>query len=278
MSSRSGWPRRSSRPATGSTAIGSISARPSACVDSMQRFIVSLRSAGARALARWRARTRAVRASAAQRARVERAHGALDARDRRGHGGDLVHAQADEDRHGAPRSDRKRAAHRDFLAGRVRRASRPRAMRRSTAGCSASSLRGELRMRRGPSRACTATGRWCRSRGSRLRAASWSASSAEAGVSIITPSAGSARCRARARIRRASARTARSSSTSVTIGSRMRHWPAASRAGSRAAACAAAPAATGSCARRAGRARGCPRAAAAGRRSACRRRCRACGS
>ena len=31
MSSRSGWPRRSSRPATGSTAIGSISARPSCC-------------------------------------------------------------------------------------------------------------------------------------------------------------------------------------------------------------------------------------------------------
>ena len=31
MLSRSGWPRRSSSPATGSTAIGSISARPSGC-------------------------------------------------------------------------------------------------------------------------------------------------------------------------------------------------------------------------------------------------------
>ena len=75
------------------------------------------------------------------------------------------------------------------------------------------------------------------------------------------------------------ARTARMSSTSVTIGSSTRHWPARLHAQDRAQLRAQQlRIATGSRARRAGRAPGSPRAAAAGRESACRRRCPWCGS
>src|SRR6185437_3527782 len=107
-SRRSGCPRRSSNPATGSTAMGSMSARPSACVDSSQRSIsASDRDSGTAPRARLakelahlfggRALERAARERGAF-ARVACARDAFQGRDRRGRRGDLAEAEADEDR------------------------------------------------------------------------------------------------------------------------------------------------------------------------------------
>ncbi len=66
-------------------------------------------------------------------------------RNDRGHGGDLVHAEADQDRHRMRRPRRARRTPRRSC--RVRAPPRPRrAINRSTAGCSASRLPGELGM------------------------------------------------------------------------------------------------------------------------------------
>ena len=65
-SSRSGWPRRSSSPAIGSTAIGSISARPSGCVASISFIVkppVNWRTACAAACSSARSRERRARGS-----------------------------------------------------------------------------------------------------------------------------------------------------------------------------------------------------------------------
>ena len=193
------------------------------------------------------------------------------------HDRELVHAQAHQHRHrervrGQPAADRDRT-----LAARPR----PRPSRRSGAappgaghrGCAASSGCAAIHRERVLREVVGAD------REEVGHLASWSASSAAAGVSIITPSCGRPAMPSSAASSLDQRAHARDFGGSVTIGSMMRHCRQRPDAQDRAQLRAQQlrlPA--GSCARRAGPAPGSPRAAAAGRRSACRRRRRACGS
>ena len=208
MLSRSGCPRRSSRPATGSTAIGSISARPSACVFSRNVFMASLRvdRHEARARARGRASSR-TSAAVAARARAARARGTRAASSRRTvrFSRGIVEGVAEISctprpmRIGSASTSEPSAPHTATLLAGAPVPLRPRA--RSGAAPPDAAHRGGARAPdgRGRSRACTARDRWCRWRGSRRAAPSCSASSAEAGVSIIAPTERHVRRPARAR-------------------------------------------------------------------------------
>ena len=208
MSSRSGWPRRSSRPATGSTAIGSISARPSCCTPAKARFMAASPMPADASGARRRAAARALRRGAKRERLFGERRGSPRASMRgpcalmRG----MSAGTTEISLHAQPDAGSARRAGRDASPPHTATCRPARARRPASPPRSAAAPRDAAR------RAARASSGWPRSiasvycvrslvpieRKSATSRRAASASSAAAGVSIITPSAGGASTPSRA--------------------------------------------------------------------------------